>query len=103
MKEAFDPEHAHFEGMCAKPPPNERLYVGDVLQKATIALQETGVEAAAATAVVMMTAEALHRGPVPVPIPMIVNRPYLIAVVDVPTGAVLMLGQIDDPSDAGGE
>ena len=103
MKEAFDPEHAHFEGMCAKPPPNERLYVGDVLQKATIALQETGVEAAAATAVVMMTAEAVRRGPAPVPIPMVVNRPYLIAVVDVPTGAVLMLGQIDDPSDAGSE
>lgn len=30
---------------------------------------------------------------------MIVNRPYLLAVVDQPTGAVLMLGHIEQPNE----
>jgi serine protease inhibitor len=29
---------------------------------------------------------------------MIVNRPYLVAVVDQPTGALLMLGHIEEPT-----
>ncbi len=97
MVEAFSPDHAHFEGMSALPPGAPPLFVSDVLQKTLIAMQETGIEAAAATAVVMSVAGALMQDP-PRPIPMIVNRPYLIAIVDEPTGALLMLGQIDDPS-----
>ena len=101
MKQAFDDQHAHFEGMCTQRPGDARLFVSDVLQKTMIDVQETGLEAAAATAVVMSTAMAvIKHGPDPVPIPMIVNRPYLIAVVDVPTGAILMLGHITDPSQA---
>ena len=101
MTQAFDEDKAHFEGMCAHPPRGEHLFVSDVLQKTMIDVQETGVEAAAATAVLMATtAAAIVRRPEPVPVPMIVNRPYLIAVVDVPTGAILMLGHITDPSSA---
>jgi hypothetical protein len=37
-----------------------------------------------------------------VPTPLIVNRPYLVEIVDVPTGAVLMLGHIQDPTNSGG-
>ncbi len=36
----------------------------------------------------------------PTPIPMIVNRPYVVAIVDT-TGAVLFLGHIVDPTDPG--
>lgn len=98
MKQAFEVRGAHFEGMCAHPPDDRRLFVSDILQKTMIEVQETGVEAAAATAVVMTTMGAIRRRPEPAPVPMIVNRPYLIALLDVPTGAVLMLGQITDPS-----
>jgi serpin B len=101
MNEAFDPQHAHFDGMWTKASDQTSPFIGDVLQKTMIAIQESGVEAAAATAVVMMTA-SLRREPPKTPIQMIVDRPYLMAIVDVPTGTVLMLGQINDPTDAGG-
>ncbi|MEP7048696.1 MAG: serpin family protein [Pseudomonadota bacterium] len=101
MKQAFDDEQAHFEGMGAPAAGTPRLFVSDVLQKAMIDVQETGLEAAAATAVVMRTAMALiPSGPARVPIPMIVNRPYLLAVLDAPTGAILILGHINDPAPA---
>jgi len=32
----------------------------------------------------------------------IVDRPYLASIVDAPTGAVLFLGRIEDPTDSGG-
>lgn len=99
MTQAFDPKRAHFEGM-SKPPPGEiPLYVGDVVQKTMIAMQETGIEAAAATAVLMMAGSAYLPHKEPTPIPMIVNRPYLIAIVDRPTGALLMLGHIEEPKE----
>ena len=53
MTQAFDPDAADFTGMCAHPPDGDHLYVDDVLQKAMVAMQETGVEAAAATAVIV--------------------------------------------------
>jgi serine protease inhibitor len=28
-----------------------------------------------------------------------VNRPFLLTLVDVPTGAALMLGHVEDPTD----
>lgn len=100
MKSAFDPNTADFSGLCAHPPDGATLYVADVLQKAMISMQETGVEAAAATAVIVAGATSTELQP-PSPVPMVVDRPYLVALVDGPTGAVLMLGHIADPTDAG--
>ncbi len=101
-KLAFDQDQADLTGM-SRGSPDGNLYVSDVLQKTMIAVAEKGVEAAAATAVVMMVplSAVFPRPPPPVPIPMIVNRPYLLSVVDLPTGAILLLGQINDPSDSG--
>jgi serpin B len=98
---------ADFTGLVADPnqpgqPPNciSTLKISDVLQKATLAVQETGVEAAAATAVIIGGASSSASGPSPVT--MIVNRPFLFSIVDQPTGAVLFLGHVEDPTDAGG-
>ncbi len=99
MSQAFDSTAADFSGMCAHPPDGLHLYIGDVLQKAMIAMQETGVEAAAATAV-LVSGAAIATLP-PTPTPMVVNRPYLLSIVDVPTGAILFLGHIVDPTAAG--
>jgi serine protease inhibitor len=100
MIQAFDGQTANFDGLCAHPPDGNHLYVSDVLQKSMIAMQETGVEAAAATAVLVAGTSLAPPEP-PVTVEMNVNRPYLIAIVDRPTGALLMLGHIQDPSDAG--
>jgi len=99
MKQAFDDGAANFSGLCANPPDGSLLYLSDVLQKSRISMQENGVEASAATAVVV--AGRLAVTDPPQPLEMNVNRPYLVAIVDAPTGAVLMLGQIQDPSDTG--
>jgi serpin B len=97
MTQAFDPLTADFKGLCSQPPDGDNLYISNVLQKAMIAMQETGVEAAAATAVLVAGAGA-EPIPPPTPTPMIVNRPYVLSIVDVPTGAVLFLGHIVDPT-----
>jgi serpin B len=98
MVQAFDPHAANFTGMCATTPDGDHLYVGDVLQKAMVAVQETGVEAAAATAVIV-AGTAIEE---PAPVPVVLDRPFVMAIVDVPTGALLFLGHIEDPTDAGG-
>jgi serpin B len=91
MVRAFDPNQADFSGMCPS-----GLFLFDVLQKATISMQESGVSAAAATAVLGGESAALPPG-----VSMVVNRPYLVAIVDVPTGAILFLGHVADPTDSG--
>jgi len=96
MVQAFDSAAADFKGACPNPPDGLNLYVSDVLQKAMVAMQETGVEAAAATAVV------LAGGGVPSqPVLMTVDRPFIFAIEDVTTGAILFLGRIEDPTQGG--
>jgi serpin B len=97
MVQAFDPHNADFTGLCGKTPDGANLYISDVIQKAAIAIQETGVEASAATAVIASGALAEENPPVN----MTVNKPFLLSIVDAPTGAVLFLGHIEDPSSVG--
>ncbi len=100
MTDAFDANAADFTGLSAHPADGGNLYVFDVLQKATIAMAESGVEAAAATAVILDADASVEANP-PQQVPMLVDRPYLVSIVDVPTGAVLFLGHIEDPTDVG--
>jgi len=53
MKVPFIQPQADFFGMCKAPPRDERLFIGDVVHKAMMAVDEHGVEAAAATAVIL--------------------------------------------------
>lgn len=91
MPLAFDPGGADLSGITAE----ERLFISAVVHQANIDVDEKGTEAAAATAVVVgMSA-------VPEPVTMRVDRPFLFALRDVPTGAILFLGQVADPSASG--
>jgi len=56
-------------------------------------VDEKGTTAAAATAVVMR-ATAIPAEPVTVRL----DRPFLFALRDLPTGAILFLGRVTDPS-----
>jgi serpin B len=98
MTQAFDPSAAQFQGMCAQTPDGDNLFIGDVVQKATLAVQETGVEAAAATAVILAGSAAPAQ-----PVPLTLNHPFVVAIVDQPTGAILFLGHIEDPTAAGSQ
>jgi serpin B len=96
MTQAFDPASADFKGICSTPPDGRNLYIGDVLQKATLDVAEQGVEAAAATAVVVAL-DAVASPSVAVTI----DHPFVVSIVDA-SGAILFLGQIDDPTATGG-
>jgi serpin B len=100
MTEAFDRANADFKGICAKTPDGQNLYISDVLQKATLDVAEHGVEAAAATAVVVDT-DAASDGDAGGPITVTLDRPFVVSIVDA-SGAILFLGQIDDPTSSGG-
>lgn len=70
----------------------EPLWIDEVYHKAFVALDETGTEAAAATAVVITTESA-------VPVAEIsFDRPFIFGIYDEPTGQLLFLGQVVDPS-----
>jgi serpin B len=90
MHLAFDRARADFSRMAAQEP----LMIGDIVHRAVIDVMEDGTEAAAATAVVMAARAAL---PQQQPEPFRVDRPFLFAIVDRATGAVLFAGRISDP------
>lgn len=89
MPIAFQPDQADFSGMDGK----RDLYIGEVLHKAYVDVDEAGTEAAAATAVIMELTAALPEQPVT----MTVDRPFLFLIRDVQNGALLFLGQVTQP------
>jgi serpin B len=90
MPSAFDEMRADFSGITTA----ERLMIAEVVHQANIDVDESGTEAAAATAVIGVTTG----GPPPETIELRFDRPFVFAVRDVPTGAVLFLGTVGDPS-----
>jgi serpin B len=89
MTDAFDGTLADFSGMTTE----ERLLISDVIHEAYIAVDEEGTEAAAATAVVMRATAA----PSDV-VDLRIDRPFLFALQDRATGAVLFMGRVADPT-----
>lgn len=88
MPTAFNPDTADFSGMTAA----DRLSISAVIHQANIDVDEKGTEAAAATAVMMAASAA----PAP-PVELTVDRPFMFALRDVETGAILFLGRITKP------
>jgi len=86
MKQAFEND-ADFSGLAAG------VKVATVLQKAFIAVDEDGTEAAAATAVIGGPTSA----PIDQPVPFVIDRPFLFFIRD-ESGAVLFSGHVVDPS-----
>ncbi len=95
MKLAFDSSAADFSKM-RNSGPDDRLYIAKAFHEAFVKVDESGTEAAAATAVVMAT-----RGGGP-PLPehienFHVDRPFLFTISDTRSGAILFLGRVVDP------
>jgi serpin B len=90
IKAAFSPT-ADFSGITRSQP----LFIGPVLHKAFVAVDEKGTEAAAAT-VVMMRAGSAPRPDEPTPF--VVDHPFLFVIRHVPTGTILFAGRVVDPT-----
>jgi len=87
MTQAFSPD-ADFSGMTG----NRELHIGAVIHKAFVDVNETGTEAAAATAVIMELTMAPAE-----PINVTVDRPFLFMIYDRPTGTILFMGRVVEP------
>ena len=89
MPLAFDPDRADFSGITTQEP----LYISKVVHQANISVDEDGTEASAATAV------QIEMGAIPArQVTLHVDRPFIFAVRDTNTGAILFLGRVVDPS-----
>jgi serpin B len=89
VTEAFTRD-ADFSGITRA----ERLMISAVVHKAYVDVDEQGTEAAAATAVTFRPTAAFRAPP---PVTMVVDRPFLFAIIDNATGLPLFLGQVSHP------
>lgn len=89
VAQLFDPDRADLSGITTA----DRLFVSDVVHEVFLAVTEEGTEAAAATAVVAGVTSA----PVDVQ-ELTADRPFLFAIRDRSTGAVLLQGRVLDPT-----
>ena len=89
----FDARAADFTKMANPEKDGDKLYISGAFHKAFVEVDESGTEAAAATAVVMAT-----RGGAPAP-PMafVADHPFLFTIEDTKSGAILFVGRVVDP------
>lgn len=91
MPDAFRPGKADFSGMSKA----EKLFIGAVLHKAFVAVDEEGTEAAAATIIMMRGTSA------PGPETAVLFRadhPFLFVIRQRQTGAILFMGRVNEPT-----
>jgi serpin B len=91
---AFDPALADFTGMAEPRADRGPLVVGNILHQAFLRVDESGTEAAAATAVAWW--RRWPRGPARLRVPS-ADEPFLFALRDRQSGMILFLGRVTDP------
>ncbi len=92
LETAFDPSKADFTAMA---PASEQIVLDEAFHKAFVAVDESGTEAAAATAVVA------RAGGVPQPeepVAFHADHPFLFAIRDTSNGAILFMGRVTNPA-----
>jgi serpin B len=93
MADAFSPARARFGAMLpAEFLARQNAYVSQAKQKVFIEVNEEGTEAAAVTGIEMRTTSMP-----PPPVSFVVDRPFILAIRDDQTGALLFVGQVNDP------
>jgi Serine protease inhibitor len=92
MTQAFQLGVADLSAMDGVP---HNLFVSGIFHQGFIAVDEEGTKAAAATAVVVAGAATTE---IQLPFELRIDRPFLWVIRDVPTGTVLFVGQVADPS-----
>ena len=82
-------DRADFSGITKQ----ASLQISDVVHQAFIAVDESGTEAAAATAVLMRPTSVPAK-----PLELRIDRPFMFLIQDDETGALLFLGRVSDPT-----
>lgn len=89
MEKAFTPFVADFSKIS-----DEDLYISQAIHKTYIDVNETGTEAAAVTGLVFTTTSAVDEPPV---VPFYVDRPFIFAITEMDTEAILFIGEVNNP------
>ncbi|MCM3880489.1 MAG: serpin family protein, partial [Vicinamibacterales bacterium] len=98
MELAFDRLRADFSGINGfQPPHEEALVISGVFHKAFVDANEEGTEAAAVTDVRVAYGARVFNRPPPVPV-FRADHPFVFAIRDRKSGAVLFLGRVSDPT-----
>lgn len=93
MTDAFDPGRADFTAMGSAG--GDPLYISAVLHKTKITVNETGTKAGAVTVVAV---DGGSSGPPEEPKYVILDRPFVYALIDVGTSLPIFLGLLADPA-----
>ena len=88
MIQAFT-DIADFSGMTGAPD----LFIGEVIHKAFISIDEAGTEAAAASSVNMQLTSAAAN-----PAVVTADHPFIFLIRDIETGSILFLGRVVNPA-----
>jgi serpin B len=90
MTDAFDADLGDFSalGFCDN---GDNLYIGQVVHKTYLKLDETGTRAGAATGVTIYAASALREPPPQV----VLDRPFVYLLLDTETNIPLFIGTVD--------
>ena len=89
MKKAFGPGEADFSGMDG----TKSLFISDVIHQAFIDVNETGTEAAAATAVIIALGMAPGEPKV-----FRADHPFIFIIQQRDTGNILFIGRVSNPN-----
>lgn len=90
MGAAFSASQADFSGIRQQ----RDLFISEVKHKAVVEVNEEGTEAAAATSVGIGITSV---GPEPQRFTFVADRPFLMAIRDSQTGAILFMGAVKEP------
>jgi len=94
MTDAFSRQRADFSQLWEKSP-DVNVFIQQVRHKTFVQVNEEGTEAAGVTSVeIGVTSVGMQPPP---PFNMVVDRPFVCAIVDETTGLILFVGAIMDP------
>ena len=89
MEKAFQPYIADFSKMS-----DEDLYISSAIHKSFIDVNENGTEAAAVTSITFTTTSAGNEPPKTY---FTVNKPFVFAITEKDTNAILFMGEVQNP------
>ena len=90
IKDLFDISNCNLSGIA------EAIYVGKIKQNTFIEVNEEGTEAAAVTVEEMYSSSS---GQEPLTIDFIANRPFIYAIKENSTNAILFMGKVTNPKE----
>lgn len=94
MVDAFSAKTADFTGMSS---PKDPLFIGKVLQKTFIDVNEEGTEAAAVTTVALRIG-MIFKEPPPIPV-FRADHPFIFFILHKKTNCILFMGRITNPEE----